>query len=189
MNQTLALSWTKPLLNDTPWVKNTVLVITGSLFLALMAQLSVPLPFSPVPITGQTLGVLLVGALLGSWRGASAVGLYLLEGAMGFPVFAGGSFGFMILMGPTGGYLMGFVLGAWVIGFLCEKKWDRNIKTALAAFILGQTIIFALGLFWLSFFVGTKSVLLFGFWPFLPGAVYKTFLATFILPTAWKFSR
>lgn len=100
------------------------LVVAGSLLVALLAQVSIPLPFTPVPVTGQTLGVLLVGGALGSRLGAASLALYLGEGAIGLPVFAGGVGGLPV--GPTGGYLVGFVLMAYVVGYLAERGWDRS---------------------------------------------------------------
>ncbi len=96
---------------------DVALVLGGSLFVALMARISIPLPFSPVPITGQTLAVLLAGALPGSARGALSLGLYLFWGLLGLPVFAGGTGGLARLAGPTGGYLVGFIFAAWITGF------------------------------------------------------------------------
>jgi biotin transport system substrate-specific component len=114
---------------------DAVLVVTGSVFIALLAQVAIPLPFSPVPITGQTFAVLLVGVLLGSRRGGLGVLLYLLEGAAGLPFFAGGTAGLARLAGPTGGYLVGFVVAAIVVGLLAERGWDRRIWGQV--FILG----------------------------------------------------
>jgi len=96
---------------------DALLVVAGSLFVAALAQVSLPLPFTPVPITGQTFAVLLVGAVLGARRGAASLVLYLLEGSLGLPVFANGTNGLARLLGPTGGYLIGFVAAAWIVGY------------------------------------------------------------------------
>jgi biotin transport system substrate-specific component len=157
-------------------------ILGGSLFLALMAQFSIPLWFTPVPITLQTLGVMLLGALLGSKRGALAVLMYLGEGALGFPVFAGGSGGLAILAGPRGGYLFGFVISAFIIGFLLEKGWKKSHRLTLAALAIGTAVTFGLGALWLSFFVGGKNALVMGVYPFLIGCTLKIFIAKVLIP-------
>ncbi len=161
-------------------------VMAGSLFIALCAQWAVPLPFSPVPVTGQTLAVLLVGALLGSRRGSLSVLAYLGQGVVGLPVFAGGAAGAARLAGPTGGYLLGFVAAAWVVGMLAEQGWDRRGGTTLLAMLLGNAAIYACGLPWLAHFVGIDRVLALGLLPFIPGDLWKLLLATLLLPWGWK---
>ncbi len=168
----------------TAWQRG-LLILGGSLFIALAAQIAVPLPFTPVPITGQTLAVLLVGALLGSRLGSLTVLAYLAEGAMGLPVFAGGAFGLARLVGPTGGYLFGFVLAAFVVGWLCERGWDRRIITAALALIAGNGVIYLVGIPWLAVFVGGERALALGLWPFLPGDALKIALAMWALPGGW----
>jgi biotin transport system substrate-specific component len=163
-----------------------LLVVGGSLVVALSAQLVVRLPFTPVPITGQTLGVLLVGAALGARRGAAALALYLMEGAAGLPFFAGGMAGAAYLLGPTGGYLLAFPLAAFITGWAAERGWDRNGLTTAAAMTLGVAVIFAGGLAWLSFFIGSERVWVAGLLPFLPGAVIKIAVASAALPLAWR---
>ncbi len=162
------------------------LVLAGSAVIALSAWIAIPLPFSPVPVTGQTFAVLLVGAALGRWRGTAAVLAYLAEGAAGLPVFAGGLSGPAALVGPTGGYLLGFVLGAWLCGYLAERGWDRSVGGTLASMILGNIVIFAVALPWLARFVGGAHVWTMGFWPFIPGDIVKIGLAAAALPLAWK---
>lgn len=162
------------------------LILGGSLLIALSAQIAVPLPFSPVPVTGQTLAVLLTGVLLGSRRGALAVLAYLAEGAMGMPVFAGGTGGAAILTGPTGGYLAGFVAAAALTGALAERGWDRRSITALLAMVTGNLVIYLFGLGWLSTFIGLDRVVDLGMVPFLPGDVAKIALATTLLPLGWR---
>lgn len=163
-----------------------VVVVAASLFVALMAQVSVPLPFSPVPITGQTFAVLLVGAALGARRGALTLALYLVEGALGLPFFAGGTGGVARLLGPTGGYLFGFVAMAAVVGALAERGWDRRGRSAWLAFLLGEVVLYLCGLPWLAHFVGWEKALALGLLPFIPGDVLKAVLAGVALPAAWR---
>ena len=165
---------------------DAALVLGGSLFIALSAQVVIPLPFSPVPITGQTLAVLLVGALLGSRRGTLSVLAYLTEGAMGLPVFAGGGTGVVWLLGPTGGYLLGFVPAAFITGWLAERGWDRRAETTLLMMLAGNMTIYAVGLPYLAFFAGFDRVLYLGFYPFIVGDIAKWLLATALLPSAWR---
>jgi len=166
--------------------RNALLVLGGSFAVALLAQASVQLPFTPVPITGQTLGVLLVGTLLGSRLGALAVGLYVLEGAAGLPVYAGLKGGLPVLLGPTGGYLLGFVAAAFAVGWLAERGWDRHAFKTVAAMLLGNALIYAVGLSWLGQLVGWDRVLHLGLWPFVPGDLLKVALAAALLPGAWR---
>jgi biotin transport system substrate-specific component len=161
-------------------------VLGGSLFLALMAQFSVHLWFTPVPITLQTLAVMLLGALLGSKRGALSVLVYLGEGALGLPVFAGGAAGAAILAGPTGGYLFSFIVSAFTMGFLLEKGWNKGYCLTLAAFAIGTALTLGLGSLWLCVFVGGKNALTMGVYPFLIGGVLKILVATALIPSGWK---
>ncbi len=164
---------------------DALLILGGSLLTALAAQISIRLPFSPVPITGQTLAVLLVGALLGSRRGALSMLTYLAQGLLGLPVFAGGMSGLHYALGPTGGYLVGFVGAAWLTGRLAEHGWDRHVWSAALAMVAGNLVLYALGLAWLSRFVGTKAFAL-GLFPFLIGDALKIVLAAAALPTGWR---
>ncbi len=161
-------------------------LVGGSLFVALTAQVAIPLPFSPVPITGQTLAVLLTGVLLGSRRAGLSISLYLLQGAAGLPVFAGGKAGIAHLLGPTGGYLLGFVPAAMLAGWLAEKGWDRRFGTAFTAVLLGNVVIYIFGLPWLAYFVGIERVLVAGCLPFIPGDLMKALLAMMMLPMGWR---
>ena len=163
-----------------------LLPAAGSIFIALFARVAIPLPFSPVPITGQTFAVLLVGALLGSRRGGLAVLLYLLEGAAGLPFFAGGAGGLARLAGPTGGYLIGFVAAAFAVGLLAERGWDRRVWSTAAAMFVGNAIIYAFGLLWLGRFVGAGKVFSLGLTPFIPGDLLKLGMAAITLPAGWK---
>ena len=167
-------------------VYEVLLVVAGSALIALSAWVAIPLPFSPVPVTGQTFAGLLVGSVLGARRGAAAALAYLAEGAAGLPVFAGGASGPHVLAGPTGGYLAGFVLGAWVCGALAERGFDRRPMTTVASMAIGNVAILAPGLLWLSRFVGNSHVLAMGLYPFLAGDVVKVGLAAALLPLGWK---
>ncbi len=164
---------------------NVALVLAASLFIALMAQVRLPLPFTPVPITGQTFAVLLVGAALGSRRGAAAVLAYLAEGLLGLPVFAGGA-GLVYALGPTGGYLLGFVAAAFLTGLVAERGGDRRVATAWVGFLLGEAAIYALGVPWLAHFVGFPQAVAIGLLPFIAGDIVKAVAAGLLLPAAWQ---
>ena len=166
------------------WAGQIALVVAGSLVVALLAQVSIPLPFTPVPITGQTLGVLLVGGALGTWLGGASLLLYLLEGAVGLPVFASHASG--IPFGPTGGYLVGFVVMAAVVGWLAERGWDRSVGKSIAAMVIGEAILYAIAVPWLGVYVGMEHAIPLGFLPFIAGDGLKLLLAGGMFPLAWK---
>ena len=170
-------------------VRDALLVVTASLLTALAAQAEVRLGFTPVPVTLQSLAVCLIGAALGSRRGALAMLAYLAEGAAGLPFFAGGAAGAAHLAGPTGGYLIGFVPAAFTIGWLAERGWDRTPWRAALAMVLGTLVLFACGLMQLAAFVGAGPVLALGFYPFAVGAALKIALAAAVLPSAWALVR
>ncbi len=171
---------------------HALLVLGFSAFVALAAQVSIPL--MPVPITGQTLAVLLTGAALGSRLGMLSLIAYLAEGLLGLPVFAGGASAWTLspatgapyVVGPTLGYLVGFVASAGVVGWLAEHGWDRSIPRAVVAMVVGQAVIYVFGVAWLSRFVPGTAVLLAGVVPFLPGDAIKIGLAAAGLPGAWS---
>ena len=169
---------------------DVVLVVAGSLVMAGLAQVSVRLPFTPVPVTGQTLGVLVVGGALGSVRGAAAMLLYLGEGAIGLPFFAEGLSGVQLLTlsSATGGYLWGFVVAGYVVGRLTEKGWDRTIGSSLGAMLIGEVIIFSMGVAWLSQAVGLSAqrALEAGLYPFIVGDLLKLAIAAGLLPIGWR---
>ena len=169
------------------WLRELTLIVLGSLFVAALAQVEIPLPFTPVPITGQTFGVLLVGAALGSKRGAAALALYLTEGMLGLPFFAGGAHGLSIVTGATGGYLIGFIVAAYVIGQLAERGLERSARTSFIPFLVGTIIIYACGVTWLAVLLGSfsKAVTL-GMIPFLIGDAIKLLAAALALPAAWR---
>ena len=167
-------------------LRNALLVIGASVVTALAAQIAIPVPWSPVPLTGQTFAVLLSGAVLGARRAFLAQALYLAEGAMGLPVFAGGAAGLAIVAGPTGGYLAAFPFAAALTGALAERGWDRRFVTMLAAMLLGSAVIFALGLLQLSRFVPQAQILAAGLLPFVPGDLVKSSLAALAFPSIWR---
>ncbi len=147
------------------------LVAGGSALIALSARVAVPLPFSPVPITGQTLAVLALAGLLGR-RSAASVALYLAAGIIGLPILAGNGGGLLCLAGPTGGYLLGFVVAAYLAGWLAEGSRGRLLPLLLAL-LAGEVALYACGLLWLSRFVPAGRLLLAGLYPFLVGDAYK----------------
>ena len=165
-----------------------VLVLAGSVLIALAAQVRIPLPFSPVPVTGQTFAVLLVAAALGR-LGVASVIAYLAEGAIGLPVFAGGASGLASMGGPTGGYLVGFVLAAVIVGAAAEREWDRRLATSLLVMLLGEIAIYACGIAWLARFPLSVSLWQAGLIPFIPGDLFKMVLAALALPAAWRLVR
>ena len=171
-------------------VRDGILVIGASLLFALSARVSIPLGFTPVPITLQTLVVMLVGAALGSRRGALAALLYLAEGATGLPVFASGG-GLLYLLGPTAGYLWSYPFAAFVVGWLCERGLDRSFATSLLAMLPGSILIYLIGVPWLAFVVhlSLSQALVAGLLPFIPGDIIKVIIAAALLPTAWTFVR
>jgi biotin transport system substrate-specific component len=165
---------------------DAALIVGGSLLIGLCAHIQVRLPFSPVPVTGQTFAVLMLAALLGSKLGSLAVLAYIAEGAAGLPVFAAGV-GPAALLGPTGGYLFGFIAAAYVMGRLAERGWDRRFGTTILAMLLADLIIYAFGLLWLCFLTGFSTmVLTLGFYPFIIGDLIKIVLAAILLPAGWK---
>jgi biotin transport system substrate-specific component len=172
--------------------RDLLLVVAFGTLMGALAQVAVPLPFTPVPVTGQTLGVLLIGALLGSKRGAAAMLMHLAEGLAGLPVFAEGStawtltrLGVPTIIGPTAGYLLAFPVAAFVVGWLAERGWDRRLLTAAAAMLVGEVVIYAVGLPWLALYVGAERAIPLGLLPFLAGDAVKLALAATALPSGW----
>ena len=187
---------THPTLADAVWrsdrtsalLRNAILAVLGSAL--LWASAKVQIPFYPVPMTMQTFVVLALGMAYG-WRlGAATLGLYLLEGAFGLPVFAGTpekGIGLAYIAGPTGGYLVGFLLAAAACGWLAERGWDRSVAKTAAAMLIGNVVIYLPGLLWLGALVGwDKPVLAWGLTPFLLGDLTKLALAAVVLPAIWS---
>jgi len=180
MIKSLALPSATPVatLVQSSLVRRGFAILAGSFALAVSAQISVPM--FPVPMTMQTFAVIMMGALCG-WRLAVEIVIaYLVEGAVGLPVLAGGAAGLATMMGKTGGYLAGFIPAAALIGFLADKDWTKGVKLA-AALILGHAIVFVPGVAWLASFIGVAAAIQFGFTPFILGTLLKTALAFFAL--------
>ena len=192
MNQTATLAAPQPkVLADTfshSRVRDAVLVLSAALLTAACAQISFPIPGSPVPVTGQTFAVLLTGAALGANRGAAGQLLYVGMGLVGLPFFADGESGASVVFGATGGYLLAFPIAAWVCGKLAEARFDRTPLKALPAFTVGSLIVFAIGVPWLavSADISLAKAIELGFVPFIAGGILKAALAAGLLPAAWK---
>jgi len=161
------------------------LVIGGAALTAGLAQVAIPL--WPVPITGQTLAVLLVGSSLGATRGALSMVLYALVGALGAPIFSDASGGMRVLFGATGGYIIGFVLAAAFTGWLAQRRWERGLVRGMLAFIAGSAVVFLVGLPWLQVSLGLtwSQTLAGGLYPFIIGGVVKAVIAALVLRGAW----
>ena len=168
-------------------VRDVALVVAGALLIYLTARIVIPVPGSPVPITGQTFGVLLVGGALGLRRGLIAVSLYVMLGVVGLPFFAEGKGGLSVIWGATGGYLIGFIVAGAVVGRLAELSWDRKIGGALGAMLVGSAMIYAIGLPWLKVVTGwtIAETIDKGLMPFLVGDAIKLVLAAVLFPAAW----
>ncbi len=167
---------------------DAAVIVAGALLTAAAAQIRIPLPFTPVPITGQTFAVLLVGASLGPWHGATSQMLYVLLGAVGLPFYAGASHGWDVLAGATGGYLLSYPVAAWAVGALAKRGWDRKVGSSIGAMLTGNVIIYLIGLPWLGVVLNTglEKTLELGLYPFIPGDTFKLYLAAAGLPGAWK---
>lgn len=163
--------------NNT-WLKNVLICLGGAVLLSLLAQIAIPLPFTPVPITGQTFGVALMALTFGQNRGIATLGIYLLAGAAGLPVFADAHSG--LTFGPTIGYLVGMLLASIVMGSLADHGWTSSFNKSLVAAFIGSAIVFTCGLTVLAFFVPAKMLLMAGLLPFLPGSLIKDTFAAFI---------
>lgn len=168
-------------------VRNIALIIAGALLIYLTARLAIPVPGSPVPVTGQTFGVLLAGGALGFRRGVSSVALYVLIGLIGLPFFAEGKGGVSVILGASGGYLIGFVIAGGVVGRLADLGWDRRILGALVAMLIGNIIIYVVGVPWLMVVLQADlpTGIAKGVTPFLVGDAIKLALAALAFPVAW----
>jgi biotin transport system substrate-specific component len=164
------------------------LVLAGTALVAGAAQISIALPFTPVPITGQTFAVLLVGATLGTARGAASLLLYLWLGVAGAPIYANHTHGWSVVTSASGGYLVGFVLAAALTGFLAERRWDRRLSSSIGLMLTGNVVIYLVGLPWLAIVLNTDLVktLELGLYPFIPGDTFKLYIAAAALPAAWR---
>ena len=168
---------------ETSLLHKALLVLGGTLALAVSAKVQVP--FWPVPMTLQTLVVLLIGAAYGARLGGITVATYLAQGALGLPVFATGA-GLAYMAGPTGGYLAGFLLAAVAVGWLADRGYGRTLLSTLLAMLAGTIAIYALGLGWLSSFTGFDKAITLGLLPFVPAEAAKVALAVLLLPATWK---
>lgn len=159
--------------------------------MVLAARASIYLPFTPVPITLQTLVVMLMGATLGSRRGALAMLLYLIEGASGLPVFAGGGGILYLLLAPSAGYLWSYPFAAFAVGYLCERNLDRRLLTSIFVMLPGTCIIYAIGVTWLGIVAHLNlwQAISAGMLPFLPGDLIKMIIAAILMPAAWQIVR
>ena len=173
--------------NPNTLLKKVLAVFIGSLLLAASAQITVPL--KPVPITMQTFAILLIGMTYGSKLGAATMILYLAKGAIGLPVFAGGAGGAIHLIGPTGGYLWGFIIAAYSTGWLAERGWGKTFLTTALAMLVGNIALYIPGLIVLNIVLdlGVRETLNLGLIPFLVGDTLKLLLATATIPIAWHF--
>ncbi len=164
-------------------LRDITLVVAFVIITAAFARVAIPLPFTPVPITGQTFAVLLTGALLGSRRGAITMALYVIAGSW-LPLYSGGTSGIFWTL-ASGGYILGFVPAAYIVGYLSERGWDRGPKIILAM-VIGNAFIYIPGLMQLSLFVPDGNTLSLGLYPFIPGDIIKLLLVSLILPSSWK---
>jgi biotin transport system substrate-specific component len=168
-------------------LRDVALVVLGALVVYLCSQIYVVLPNTPVPVTGQTFGVLLVGGALGSRRGVASIALYVLIGIVGVPFFAEGKGGIDIVLGVTGGYLIGFILAGAVVGRLAELGWDRRLVGALGAMAIGNVVIYLVGVPWLMAVLNVDLAqgIKLGVSPFIVGDLLKLLLAGAAFPAAW----
>ena len=171
----------------TTRLRHAALIVLGALLIALTARISIPVPGSPVPVTGQTFGVLLVAGALGSRRGVASISLYVLIGLIGIPFFAEGKGGIQVILGATGGYIVGFVVAGAIVGRLAELGWDRRLIGALGAMAIGNVVIYLVGVPWLMAVTGYSLAVAIekGVLPFLIGDAIKLLLAAAVFPAAW----
>ena len=163
----------------------TFSVLVGTLLITLSSYITIPL--YPVPVTAQTLVVLLIGLSFGTRLSFLTLSLYLFQGAVGLPVFAGGAGGLAALFGPTGGYLFGFVAAGSLLGLLARRGFGKNFLTTIIAMLAGNAVIYLFGVSWLANFIGIENALAHGILPFLHGDALKILTAAALMPLAWKF--
>lgn len=168
-------------------VRHLALILAGALLIAVSAQVRFYIPNDPIPVTGQTFAVLLAGGALGFRRGIASTALYLLLGLVGLPVFAGGRNGVEVVMGVSGGYIVGFILAAAIVGRLAELGWDRNLLGSVGAMVLGSGVIYVVGVPWLAVSAGQPFdwAIANGLQPFVLGDALKIGLAAVAFPAAW----
>jgi len=186
MNNVLSVELIRRIQLKENILMDSVLIIIGSMLVAISSQLALYLPFSPIPVTGQTFAVFLCGAVLGSRRGGLSLSLYFLEGAIGLPVFAGGRGGMAVLFGPSAGYLVGFIPAAFLVGALAEIGFDRHWYSMLFAFFFGQVVIYLFGVMRLLSFVNDEQIIKIGVIPFLIGDAIKAGILIILFPSSWK---
>ena len=191
MSTTFTLKHRQPVLADTissSLLSDTALVIGGACLVGALAQISIPLGFTPVPLTGQTLGVLLVGSALGMYRGVISMALYVVAGLIGVPWFSAHSGGWHIASTPTFGYLVGFVVAAGLCGMLASRGADRTVVRSIPEMVLGNVVIYVFGVTWLAhnLHVGIGTAIHYGLTPFLWGDAIKIVIASLVLPATWK---
>jgi biotin transport system substrate-specific component len=167
--------------------RHVALVLAGALLIYLTAKVAIPLPGTPVPITGQTFGVLLVGGALGFRRGLAATALYVALGVIGLPFFAEGKGGLGVVLGTNGGYLVGFVVAGALVGRLAELGWDRHLGGAVGAMAIGNALIYVIAIPWLAVVTHSSlgKALDLGFYRYVPGDILKLVLAALVFPAAW----
>lgn len=189
---TLALAASPPRARSRT-VYRVLLAFAGSWLVAGLAQLELRLPFTPVPVTGQTFGVLLVGASLGVGLGAVSMALYLAQGALGLPFFSGGEAGASLLglASVTGGYLWGFLASAATVGWLAGRGWDRSLRSSIGAMFLGEVALYLVAIPWLmqALDVSLGRALELGLAPFVVGDTLKLLLAAGLLPAGWRLAK
>jgi biotin transport system substrate-specific component len=174
------------------WLNNVILIVAGSLFMAACAQFSYQFSFSTVPVTGQTFAVLLIGALYGSRLGAATLMAYVAEGAMGAPFFAQAKGGIAAIATPSGGYILGFIVMAYVVGWFAERGWDRS-RWIVLPMLLGNAILYIPGVIWLheqfhvvGLPISWDTALDYGLWPFIAGDLAKIVAASLVVPAGWS---
>ncbi len=177
MSYANVLSWKQ----ENTYTRDVFIVLLSSLLIALMGQLSIPLPFTPVPISFRFQTVLLLSALLGSRRAVLATALFLLQGMMGLPVFANGVSGIAGLLGPVGGYYLGYLAAAFIVGYMSDSPKNRTLGRCAMSFLVGTLIVYACGTAYLTTFVGFQKALLLGVAPFIVGDIVKTLVCLRIL--------
>lgn len=192
MTGTTEAASSAPVMSELFWRRSglarfVILAVAGSVLLAVSAKVQVP--FWPVPMTMQSLVVLMIGVAYGSRLGAATVALYLAEGAAGLSVFAGAGAGPVYMAGPTGGYLLGFVLAAALTGWLAERGWDRSIGRTAVTLSLGHVLLFVPGVLWLAVLIGWPKAIAFGLTPFIAATVVKTAIGVALIGAFWSAHR